>query len=133
MKTIVVIDAQGGGIGKQIITEICKRNLDVEIIAVGTNSAAATAMKKAGAHYAATGENPVVVNARRADYIMGPIGIAVADSMFGEITPAMAVAIGQSDAVKVLIPINSCGTFIAGVEEKGLKGYIDDAIDRISE
>ncbi|MDO4960940.1 MAG: DUF3842 family protein [Eubacteriales bacterium] len=131
MKRALIIDAQGGGIGKQLTAEIVKRGLELEIIAVGTNSTASAQMLKAGAAHAATGENPVIVNCRKADFILGPIGIAIADSMYGEITSGMAEAIGQSDAVRILIPINSCGTFVAGVNDAGLKYYIKEAVDHL--
>ncbi len=133
MKRIVVIDAQGGGIGKQLIAEIRKRELEAEVIAVGTNSTASAQMLKAGADHAATGENPVVVNCRKADVILGPIGIVLADAMFGEITPQIAAAVGQSRAAKILIPMNSCGAYVAGVQEQGIRTYIEAAADRLSE
>ena len=133
MKRILVIDAQGGGIGKQLITEIRKRALKAQIIAVGTNSTASAQMLRAGADHAATGENPVIVNCREADVILGPIGIILADAMFGEITPRIAAAVGQSRASKILIPMNSCGAFVAGVTEQGIRAYIEEAAGRLEE
>lgn len=134
MKRIVVIDAQGGGIGKQIIAGLKARNLDAEIVAIGTNSLATQAMLKAGASSAATGENAVVVASRKADIIAGPVGIVVADSMMGEVTPAMAVAVGQSDAIRVLVPINRCSNIIAfAAEPASLGAYISNAVDIIEE
>ncbi len=132
MKKILVIDAQGGGIGKQLITEIRKRELRAEVIAVGTNSTASAQMLKAGADHAATGENPVIVNCRTADVILGPIGIILADAMFGEITPAIAAAVGQSGAAKILIPMNSCGAYVVGVAERGVKAYIEEAVSQLT-
>lgn len=132
MKKILVIDAQGGGIGKQLITEIRKREIPAEVIAVGTNSTASAQMLKAGADHAATGENPVIVNCRTADVILGPIGIILADAMFGEITPAIAAAVGQSSAAKILIPMNSCGAYVVGVAEKGVKAYIEEAVSQLA-
>ncbi len=132
MKKILVIDAQGGGIGKQLITEIRKREITAEVIAVGTNSTASAQMLKAGADHAATGENPVIVNCRTADVILGPIGIILADAMFGEITPAIAAAVGQSSAAKILIPMNSCGAYVVGVAEKGVKAYIEEAVSQLA-
>lgn len=112
---ILVVDAQGGGIGKMLVAAI-KQNLPgAEVTAVGTNTAATSAMLKAGADVAATGENAVVVGARSADVIVGPVGIAIADSLHGEITPRMAVAIGRSAARRILIPLNQCNNIIAGV------------------
>ena len=125
---IFVMDAQGGGLGKQIITTIKKDYSDVHIIAVGTNTIATTAMLKAGADEAATGENSVVVASRQADIIIGPIGIVVADSMLGEITPVMAAAVAQSPAKRILIPFNSCQNYIAGVGDMNTGRLVDDAV-----
>ena len=116
-----MIDAQGGGLGKQLITAIKKDLPDLTVTAVGTNTVATTAMLKAGAHQAATGENAAMVCAGRADCIMGPLGIVIADSMLGEITPAMARAIGQSGGKKVLLPVSHCGAVVAGVPDYPLK------------
>ena len=129
MKKILVIDAQGGGIGRQVVAELVKRNVPAEIIAVGTNSAATAQMMKAGAVHGATGENPVVVCSRTADLIIGPIGIVIADSLYGEISPAMAAAVGRSDARRLLIPVNKCDNIIAGLSKDGNLGtYISDAV-----
>lgn len=127
---ILVIDAQGGGIGRQVVSAI--RHLpQVEITAVGTNSIAAAAMLKAGAHHAATGENAVVVSCRRADVIIGPVGIVIADSLLGEITPAMALAVGQSRAKRVLIPVNHCDNIVAGVPDLSLGKLIQSTLDEV--
>lgn len=96
MKTILIIDGQGGMLGKQMVEAVKRLQADGEIIAVGTNSIATANMLKAGADRGATGENAVIVAARSADIIVGPIGIVIADSLLGEITPKMAVALGQS-------------------------------------
>lgn len=128
---ILIIDAQGGGIGKQLILEINKNFEKVNITAVGTNSVATTNMLKAGATNAATGENAVVVACRKADIIIGPIGIVIADSMYGEITPKMAEAIGQSDAKKLLIPMNHCNNIIVGVENKRMNEFISETIQEL--
>lgn len=131
MKKVLVIDAQGGGIGKQLIAEMKKAALEVEIIAVGTNSIATEQMLKAGADHAATGENPVLVNSRNVDMILGPVGIVIADSMYGEITPKMACAVGQSSAAKILIPINHCDNYIVGVPSTNVRAMIQEAVERI--
>ena len=127
---IVVIDGQGGRIGKSIIEQLRSSGCTDEVLAVGTNSIATSAMLKAGADSGATGENPVVVAARDADVIVGPIGIIAADSMLGEITPAMADAIGRSRARKVLVPVNKCFE-VAGVREMSLSGYVEQAVNMI--
>jgi hypothetical protein len=128
---ILIIDAQGGGIGKQIVTAIKQNILNAEITAVGTNSAATSAMLKAGAHNAATGENAVVVGCRKADIIVGPVGIVIADALLGEITPTMAQAIGQSKAKRILIPINHCDNIIVGVPDLSISTMIQDVVKEI--
>ena len=128
---VLVIDAQGGGIGRQVVTSQKKRWPDLEITAVGTNSAATAAMLKAGADHGATGENPVVVCARRADVIVGPMGIVIADAMYGEITPAMALAVGQSPAKRILIPVNHCDNIIAGVTDYALSHLVEQVVELV--
>ena len=113
---IVIIDGQGGRMGGLLAEKIKKAAIPgAEIYALGTNSAATTAMLKAGADYGATGENPVLVNCRDADYIIGPLGIMAADALLGEVTPAMATAVGQSRAMKILLPVNKCSQHVVGV------------------
>ena len=127
---IVVIDGQGGKIGS-MITELLKQSLqNCRLYAIGTNFAATNAMLKAGADSAATGENPVIVASRDADIIAGPIGIIIADSFLGEVSPEMANAVCRSRATKVLIPINKCGISIAA-HELSLTEHIKIAVDRI--
>lgn len=125
---IVVIDGQGGRIGKALIEQLRAKSADAYLLAVGTNSIATSAMLKAGADAGATGENPIVVACRDADVIIGPIGIIAADSMLGEITPRMAEAIGQSRARKVLVPVNRCFE-VAGVQEMSLSQYVEQAVE----
>lgn len=112
---ILVIDGQGGKMGRELIEEILALCPEADITAVGTNSMATANMIKGGVKNAATGENAAVVNSRRADVIVGPMGIVIADALLGEITPAMAVAVGQSAAKKVLIPVSRCSTVVPGV------------------
>lgn len=128
MKKILIIDAQGGGLGKQLILALKQEFPEQEIIAVGTNSAATTAMLKAGADYAATGENAVIVNSKKADIIVGPIGIVIADSMLGEITPSMAVAISQSKAERILIPFNHCDNLLVGISDWNTGKFITETV-----
>jgi len=129
---IVVIDGQGGGLGKQIVSAIKNRFPAEEIIAIGTNANASQAMLKAGADASATGENPVVVNAKSADVIIGPIGIVIADSMLGEVTPKMALAISQSRAKRLLIPVNICDNFVIGVPDLSISVMIDSMMRKLS-
>lgn len=128
---IVVIDGQGGKMGKALVEQIKQGLPGHLLIAVGTNSIATSAMMKAGADAGATGENPVVVNSADADVIVGPLGIIVADALLGEITPAMALAVAKSKAQKILLPINRCATTIVGVQEQTLGEYVRQAVEQI--
>lgn len=128
---ILIIDAQGGGIGKQLVSAIKKNMTKASVIAVGTNSAATAAMLKAGADNAATGENAVVVNSRKADVIIGPIGIVIADALFGEITPLMAKAVAQSPAKRILIPINHCDNIVVGVDDLNIGRLLQDVLQEL--
>ena len=130
---VLIVDAQGGGVGKQLVSAIKKQYPDVTVTAVGANSAAAAAMLKAGADFSATGENAVVVNCRKADIIVGPIGIVIADSLLGEITPSMALAVSQSNAKRILLPMNHCDNIVVGVSDLNLGKLIQQAVDKIGE
>ena len=127
MQKIVVIDGQGGRMGKTVIEQLLKRLPNLEIYGIGTNSIATAALLKAGAAHGATGENPILVNSADADIIIGPIGIVIANSLLGEITPSIAVAIGY----KILIPVNRCNHFIAGCQEATLTSYISIVCDEV--
>ncbi len=129
---ILIIDGQGGQLGAQVIKAVLSRFSDVNLTAVGTNAVATTAMLKAGAKNAATGENPVVVACRKADVIIGPVGIVIADSLMGEITEKMAVAVGKADAVRILIPINKCDNLVAGVPNLNAAALVEDVIVKLS-
>lgn len=129
---IMVVDGQGGGIGKSLIEKLKPVVSDkCEIIAVGTNSLATSAMLKAGVSSVATGENAVMYNAHRADIIVGSIGIVSANSMLGELSPNMANAISSSDAVKILIPMNKCNLKVVGVTTDSLPKILDEAVSVI--
>ncbi len=128
---ILIIDGQGGNLGRQLTRRLREAMPEADITAVGTNSTATENMLKGGANRGATGENAVIVNARRARVIAGPLGIVIADALLGEVTPAMANAVGCSDAVRVLIPMNRCDTLVAGVAEKSMGELIEDGVRRI--
>lgn len=128
---ITIIDGQGGKMGKTVIEQLKKRHPELELYAIGTNSIATAAMLRAGADYGATGENPCIVNAADSDIIIGPIGIVFANSLLGEITPAIATAIGASKAYKILIPTNKCRHFIVGCKEMGLSDYIAQVCEKV--
>ena len=128
---VIVMDGQSGRIGQLFVEKARKAALPCELIAIGTNAIATSAMLKAGAAKGATGENPVIVAARTADVIVGPIGILAADAMLGEITPAMAVAVGQSGAIKLLLPVNLCNNIVAGTQDLPLSAVLDDAVQTL--
>ncbi|HEY9059262.1 MAG TPA: DUF3842 family protein [Pseudobacteroides sp.] len=129
---IAVIDGQGGGIGKAIVEKlrVCFGD-EIEILALGTNALATALMLKSGANEGASGENAIVVNAPKVDLIIGSIGIISANSMLGELSPLMAKAVAESSAKKVLIPLNRCNIFVAGVKSEPLPHFIEDAIEMI--
>ena len=129
---ILIIDGQGGRIGRSLIEGIKKELGDrAEITAIGANSIATAGMIKAGADYAATGENAVVVACRKADVIVGPIGIVLADALLGEVTDKMAAAVASSDARRVLIPFQGCNTVIVGVPPLPLSDLVQKAIEEV--
>ena len=129
---VLVIDGQGGGLGRQLVAAVKAGYPDVEVLAVGTNSAATGAMLKAGADMAATGENSVEVACRKADVIMGPVGIVIADSMLGEITPRMAAAVGQSQAGRILIPVNMCDNIVVGIADLPMTKKVESAVEAVA-
>lgn len=130
---VLVIDGQGGGLGRQLVAALSTQCPEARLTAVGTNSLAANAMRKAGAPRAATGENAVVVNCRSADIIVGPIGIVIADALLGEITPAMAAAVCQSGAKRVLVPINHCENYVVGVPDQPVSQLVAAAAQKVKE
>ena len=127
---IVVIDGQGGSLGRALVEKI-KIRYGCELYAIGTNSIATAAMLKAGADFGATGENPVVVNCRDADVVIGPVGIIAADSLLGEITPKMASAISCSNAKKILVPVSRCKIIIAGTPDISMGEAIESAVSAL--
>ena len=130
---ILVVDGQGGRLGRKLLENIRKTCPKAVITAVGTNSMATENMMNSNcASHLATGENAVIVACRTADIIVGPFGIATADAMMGEITPAMANAVASSQAYRVLIPMNLCNTYLAGVI-KGSSAILEDAMAHIRE
>ena len=128
---VLVVDGQGGQLGGQLIKLMKEHFKEINIIAVGTNATATNSMLKAGAAQAATGENPLIVACRKADVIIGPIGIVIADSLYGEITPKMAVAVGQADAIRILLPINKCDNVVAGISDLSTAKILEDVIIKL--
>ena len=132
-KKILVIDGQGGQLGSQIVKALIAKFPGITVTAIGTNATATSAMLKSGAASGATGENPVIVACRKAGIIIGPIGIVIADALMGEVTPAMAVAVGQADAARILIPMNKCENLVAGVSNLSTSVLIQDAISKVEQ
>jgi hypothetical protein len=130
---ILVIDGQGGRLGREVVSAIRETFPNANIKAVGTNSIATATMLKAGATEGATGENPVIVACRRADFIIGPLGIVIADSLMGEVTPAMALAVAQSQGKRILIPMNMCDNLVAGVDRQPVSELVVDVVTKIKE
>lgn len=129
---IAVIDGQGGGVGRSLVTGLKEQfGTALEIIALGTNALATSSMMKAGADAGATGENAIIFNVGKVNLVTGPFGIIMANSMLGEVTPAVARAVGESSCKKILIPIQKCNIEIAGIESMPMQSLIDDAVKRI--
>ena len=130
---IVVVDGQGGRLGKMLVEGVKARLPQAQVYAIGTNSIATATMLKAGADFGATGENPVIRGVMDADGVLGPVGIVVAHAILGEVTPAMAEAVGGCRAKKFLVPMNSCGVVVAGVKEESLQTYVAQAVEQMME
>ncbi len=130
---VAVIDGQGGGMGRGLVEAIKKKWPQLHVRAVGTNSLATAAMLRSGADDGATGENAVVFNAHRADVLLGPIGVLTPNGLLGEVSPAMAAAIGGSEAVKILLPSQRCSIRLAVGEPQPLQFYLDQAMRLLGE
>ena len=128
---VAVVDGQGGGIGKAVVEELRKTFPDLYILALGTNSLATGQMLRAGATEGATGENAIIHNMEHVDIVVGVVGILCANSMMGELSPAMAQAIGGSHTHKVLLPVNRCHMHVVGVAEAGLSRHIKNVIEAL--
>ena len=129
--TIIVLDGQGGGIGRALVAAIAPMlPQDAELLCVGPNAMATAAMLKAGAQRGATGENAVRWAAAHADVLVAPIALVLKDSMMGEVTGDMAACVGASRAVKVLVPTQRCGTQVAGVNAMSMQQLVEDAASR---
>ena len=128
---IMIMDGQGGGVGKSLVEELRSAYPEAELIAVGTNATATANMMRGGTALGATGENAVVYNSSRVDVIVGPIGIVMANAMLGEITPKMSEAVASSEAKILLIPMSRCNAAVMGVESRKLSDYIKEAVVKI--
>lgn len=130
---IIVIDGQGGKMGQLLVEQLMESIPGIEIIALGTNSIATSAMLKAGARLGATGENPVIYNSKDADIILGSMGIIMANSFLGEMTPSMARAISESKAQKILIPFSRCNAKVVGIQDMTYNQYARLAIEEVKQ
>ncbi|MDD3213565.1 MAG: DUF3842 family protein [Eubacteriales bacterium] len=129
---VLVIDGQGGGMGRALVTAIRQIAPSLSLIALGTNATATAAMLRAGAQQGATGENAICCQCRKADVIVGVVGILHANALLGEISPAIASAVSESDAEKVLIPLDRCGLHIIGVAKQPLETMIAEAAETVA-
>ena len=132
-KNILVIDGQGGGVGKAIVEKVKEFFPDLRVVACGTNVIATNAMLKAGANEGATGSSAIVYNAEKADIILGVMGIVIPYSMLGEYTPEMAEAVSRSNAVKILIPMQKCGIRLAVSDAGNWNTALGILIDAVKE
>lgn len=130
---VAVVDGQGGGIGKALVERIKKEMPKQQVVALGTNSVATGQMLRGGADDGATGENAIIHNMKHVDVVMGVIGILTANSMMGELSPAMSAAIGGSHTYKILLPLNRCHIHVVGVPERGMNEHISDAVKALKE
>lgn len=128
---IVVVDGQGGGIGKALVEQIKRKLPEAKVVAAGANALATAAMLKAGADAGATGENAVIYNCKHAKIIAGPLGIVLANAMRGEITPKIARAAAESEAVKFLVPVLKCQVHVAGIQEQPVGRLVEAAVSDI--
>lgn len=128
---ILVIDGQGGRLGREVVSQVRAAFPDAYIRVCGTNSVATATMLKAGANEGATGENPVAVACRDTDFIIGPMGIVIADSLLGEVTPAMALAVAQAPVTRILIPMNMCDNLVAGVDRQPVSELVADVVAKM--
>jgi hypothetical protein len=133
-QTIMIIDGMGGGIGVQLIGKLKEIiDKDAELVALGTNAVATERMVKAGAHRGATGENAIKVTVKTGDFILGPVGIVIGNSLMGEITPLIAEAVLAAPGERILIPLQNNHFFLAGLEQLPLAKSIDKAVDIFKE
>ena len=123
---ILVIDGMGGGIGKAVVECLCKAKAGHVITALGINAIATSSMLKAGADHSATGENAIIFNTKKADIIIGSMGIVLANSMLGEVSPRIARAVSSSNAEKILIPTSKCSVSITGLRDQGTAQHIEE-------
>ena len=130
---LLIIDGQGGGVGKSLIQALKAGFPGKPIVAVGTNGVASTAMLRAGADMVATGENAVIYQCGQAEIIMGPMGILCANAMLGEISPAIAAAVSASPAQKVLLPMERCGLHVVGTAKQTLEAAVAEAVEKVRE
>ena len=131
---VVIIDGMGGGIGIQFISKIRElHDEELEIIALGTNAVATERMIKAGAHRGASGENAIKVSVSLGDFILGPIGIVIGNSLMGEISPVMAEAILAAPGEKILLPLQQDHFRLVGMESLPFTKIIDKAMDLLKE
>lgn len=130
---ILIIDGQGGGMGRAIVAALRRALPGQPLLALGTNVLATQAMLRAGADQGATGEHAIVWQCRDADLILGPTGLVTAGALLGEVSPAIAVAVGGSPAQKYLIPSERCSLHIIGLQPQGMDAAVEELVERVRE
>ncbi len=130
---ILVIDGQGGGLGKQLVAALSARCPRPSSQPWAPTVWPPVPCARQARCAPPPAENAVVVNCRHADIIVGPIGIVIADALLGEITPAMAAAVCQSGAKRVLIPVNHCDNYIVGVPEQPIGDLVTAAVQKVTD
>ena len=131
---LMIMDGQGGGIGAAVIKGLRQAiGVDLEILALGTNSIATSRMMKAGANRGGTGQNAIICNCRMVDVIIGPLGILMANAMMGEMTAEMASAVSSSKAIKILIPLTQEKVRVVGVSGEPLPHLVNQVIEIVKE
>ncbi|HZL07394.1 MAG TPA: DUF3842 family protein, partial [Coriobacteriia bacterium] len=130
---VMVVDGMGGRIGQEIVNRLrVAFGADVELLAVGTNSAATAAMMKAGANRGATGENAVRITVREADVVIGPLSLLIPDSMMGEVTPLMAESLALCSARKVMLPLTNPRIDLVGITKTPLPHLMEEAVTLVA-
>jgi len=131
---LMVMDGQGGGIGAAVIKGLRQSiGVDLEILALGTNSIATSKMMRAGANRGGTGENAIRCTSQITDVIIGPLGILMTNAMMGEVTAAMASAVSSSNAIKILIPLTQEKVRLVGVSGEPLPHLVNQVIEMVKE
>lgn len=129
---VCVIDGRGGGLGCRLVSGLrTVLSRDCQIVALGTNVAAAEAMKHAGAEQAAAGIEAIVKTVPTVDVIVASLNMVLPGTMLGEVTPEIVKTILEAKAKKVLLPLNRAQVEIVGTEDRTLDMLIARSFSRV--